>query len=83
MKEVIYGCKRGLDGIISDCKLGMHAKCFDEIQKSIIHDIGSRHNSGSIQLKIIKSCCHHRIRDFCVYIDGAWWKMKKYSHKNL
>ena len=33
VEEVIYGCTRGLDGRIPDCKLGMHAKCFNEIKK--------------------------------------------------
>ena len=78
VKEVIYGCIRGLDGGKTDCKLGMHDKCFGEIQKSMIHDIGSRHNSGSNWLEMLKSCCHHSLRHLCVHTYGAWWKMKKY-----
>ena len=54
MKEVVYGCIRGLDGRITDCKLGMYVKCFNEKQQSLIHDVGSRHNSGSNQLKMLK-----------------------------
>ena len=81
MREVIYGCISGLDGRITDCKLGMHSKCFDEIEKSMIHDVGSRHNNGRNQLQMLKSCCHHNLRDLCVHTDGAWWKMKKCSHQ--
>ena len=44
MKEVIHGCINGLDGRITECKLGMHAKCFDEIQRSMIIDPCSRQN---------------------------------------
>ena len=79
MRELIYGCIRGMDGRISDCKLRMHAKCVNEIQQSMTHDVGSRHNSGSNELKMLKSCCHHSLKDLCVHTDGAWWKMKKYS----
>ena len=42
VKEVMYGCIRGLDGRIPDCMPAMHADCFDEIQKSMIHDLRSR-----------------------------------------
>ena len=62
-------------------KLGMHAKCFNEIQRSKIHDIGSRHNNGSNHLKMLKSRCHHSLKDLHVHTDGAWWKIKKYSHQ--
>ena len=31
--KVLYSCKSELDGRISDCKLAIHAKCFDMIQK--------------------------------------------------
>ena len=48
----------------------------------MIYDIGSRHNSGSNQFKMLKSCCHHSLRDLCVHTGGAWWKMKKYSDQN-
>ena len=44
MGEVIYGCARGLDGRILDCKLSMHANCFHEMRKNMIHDLGSRHD---------------------------------------
>ena len=81
VKEVIYSCTRGLDGRISDCKLGMHSKCFDEIQRSLIHDVGSGHSSSSNQLKKLKSCCHHSLKDMHVHTDGAWWKMTKYYHQ--
>ena len=72
MKEVIYGYIRGLDGRISDCMLGMHAKCFDDLQNIIIHDVESRHNSGSNQLKMLNRCCQHSLKDLCVHTDGAW-----------
>ena len=65
VKEVIYGCIRGLD----------------EIQQSMIHDVRIRHNSGSKQGKMHNSCCHHSLKNLCGHTDGAWWKMKKYSHK--
>ena len=61
-------------------KLAMHANCFDKIQKSMIHDLGSRHNGGSNRFDRLKSCCHHSLRDLCVHTDGAWWKLKKYCH---
>ena len=83
MKEVIYGCLRGLDVRITDCKLGMHAKCFDEIQRSTIHDIWSRHNCGRKQLKKLNNCCHHSLRDLYVHTDGAWWKMKNISTEKI
>ena len=72
---------RGLDGRISDCELGMRAECFNEIQRSNIHDIGSRYNSGSNQLKMLKCCCRHSLKDLHVHTDGAWWKMKTYYHQ--
>ena len=34
VEAVIYGCIRGLGGRIPDCNLGMHVKCFHEIQKA-------------------------------------------------
>ena len=34
VETVIYGCIKGLDGRISDCKLAMHAECFHEVQKA-------------------------------------------------
>ena len=61
---------RGLDGR------------FNEIQQSMIYDIRSSHNSDSKQLKKLKSCCHHSLRDLCVHTDVAWWKMKKCSLQN-
>ena len=73
MKKVIHGCIRGLYGRMSDCKLGMHAKCFDEIQQSMIHDVRSRHNSGSNQIKTLKRCCHHSLRDLCLPTDDDAW----------
>ena len=33
VEGIICGCVRGLDGIIPDCKLAMHANCFNEIGK--------------------------------------------------
>ena len=55
----------------------MHAKCLNEIQQSMIHS----HNSGSNQLKMLKSCCYLSLKDLCDHKDGTWWKMKKYSHQ--
>ena len=37
-----------------------------------------RHNGDSNQLDKLQSCCHHNLRDLYVYIDDAWWKLKKY-----
>ena len=34
VEAVIYGCIRSLDGKTPDCKLGMHSRCFDKIQKT-------------------------------------------------
>ena len=81
VEAVIYGCIRGLDGRIPDCKLGMHAKCFHDIQKSIILDPCIRQSTGNNGLDRLKSCCHHSLKDLCVITDGAWWKKKKYSHR--
>ena len=81
MKEVIYECIRGLDGKIPCCKLGMNAKCFNEIQKSLILDHCCKQNGGSNRLDPLKRCCHNSLRDLCVYTDVAWWKLKKHSHK--
>ena len=33
VEVVIYGCIRGLDGRIPDCKLRIHANCFHDIQE--------------------------------------------------
>ena len=41
VKEVIYDCIRGLDGRMPYCKLAMHAKCFDEIQKTLLMILGA------------------------------------------
>ena len=71
-EAVIYGCIRGLDGTIKDCKLRMHAKCFHDKQQSIINDIGSRHNSCSNRVKMLKSCCHQKLTDLYVHTDDAW-----------
>ena len=39
VEEDIHGCVRGLDRKIPNCKLAMHANGFDEILKSMIHDL--------------------------------------------
>ena len=80
MEEEIYGCIMGLGGRKPDCKLAIYANYFDEIQKSMVHDLGSR-NGGSNRLDRIKSRCHHSHRDLCVHTDDAWWKLKKYCHQ--
>ena len=77
LEQVIYGCVRGFIGRIPDCKHAMNANCFNEIWKSMIHDLGSRHNGVGNRLDRLKSCCHHSLRDLCVQSDGAWW----YCHK--
>ena len=81
VEEVIYGNERGLDGRIPDCKLAMHVNCFNEIWKSLIYDIGSRHNGISNRLDRLKNSCHHSFWDLCVHIDGAWRKLKKYCDR--
>ena len=58
-------------------------KCFNEIQRSVINNIGCRHNCGSNQLKMLKNCCHHSIKDLHVDTVEAWWKMKKYSQEKV
>ena len=68
-------------GNLLDCKLAMHVNGFNEIQNSMIHDIGIQHYGGSNRLDRIKSCCHHSLRDLCQHTDGAWQKLKKYWHQ--
>ena len=82
IEEIIFGCIRGLDGKIPDCKLAMHAKCFNEIRKNMLYNLDSKHDSARngkslTTLERLKSCCHHSPRDFCVLKDGAWWKLKR------
>ena len=72
VEEVICGYVRGSDGRILDCKPAMHANCFDEIRKNMIHDFGSRHNgvrnkSDVTSLNRLKSCCHHSLRNLYVW----------------
>ena len=55
MKEVIYGCKRGLDGRISDCKLGMHAKCFSKYKKALFMMLGADKIVAAINEKCSKA----------------------------
>ena len=60
-----------------DCKLAIYVNCFNEIQKNMIHDLGSRHSgvrngSDVSSLDKLKSCYHHSLRDMCVHTDGAW-----------
>ena len=81
VEAVIYGCMKGLDGRITDCKLEMHAKCFHETQKSFILDPCSRQSAGKNGFDKLKSCCHHNVGDLCVHTDGAWLKKKKYFHR--
>ena len=81
VEEVIYGCIIGLDGRIPDCMLAMHANCFDEIQKSMIHNLCNRHNGHSNRFDVLKSCCHDSLWDVCVHTDGAWWKLNNYCHQ--
>ena len=71
MEKVIYGCARVSDRRISHCKPAMHANCFNEIWKNMIHDIGSRQNgvrnrSDVSSLDRLKSSCHDSLRDLCV-----------------
>ena len=82
LEEVIYGWIRGLEGRIPDCKLAMHANCFNDIWKSMIHDLGSRQNGSSNRLDRLKSYCHHSLRDLHAHTDGAWWKLEKYYQEN-
>ena len=85
MKEVIHGCVRGLGEKIFDCKLAMHANCFDETRKSMIQNLFSRSNgvrnrSDVSSLDLFKGYCHYSIKDLCIQTDDAWWKMKKFFH---
>ena len=70
-----------MDGRILDCKLGMHAKCFDEIQKIMIPDPGRGQNGGSNWFDILKHCCHNSLVDLCAHTDGEWWKLQKLCHQ--
>ena len=76
VEEVLYGYIRGSYGRIPDYKLAIHVNCFNEILKSMIHDLGSRQNVGSNRLDRLKSCCHYSLIDLSVQTDGAWWKLK-------
>ena len=71
MEEAIYGCKRGIDGRISDYKLVKHAKCFTEIRKNMLYSFDSKHDSASNGKNVttmdrFKSCCRHSLRD-CMF----------------
>ena len=81
VEAVSYCCIRGFYGRIPDCKLWMHAKCFHDIQKSIVLDPCSRQSTGNNGLVRCKSCCHHSLKDLCLITDSACWKKKKYSHQ--
>ena len=67
--KVLYGCKRGLDGRISDCKLIIHDKCFDELRKmddSVrkVKNIRNKniHNGTLMTLLYeLKMCYHHSL----------------------
>ena len=78
IEAVTYGCIRDLDGRISDCKLGMNAKCFHDKQISIILDPCRRQPTENNGLDRLKNCCNHSVRDVYAITDGAWRKKKKY-----
>ena len=75
VKEIIYCCVRGFDEKIPDCIHAMHAKCSDEIQRSMIH---CWHNGGSKRLDRLH--CH---RDLCIHTDGAWRMLKTIAFEKM
>ena len=85
--KVLYGCRRGLDGRISDGKLATHAKYYDELRKmdDSVRNMRNRRNesfSNSTMMTLLdeqKLCCHYSLKCLQVHIDGAWWKLKRYS----
>ena len=40
------GLHKSLDRRIPDCKLAMHANCFDKIRKNMLYNLGSKHDSA-------------------------------------
>ena len=43
VEDVIYGCVKGLDRRILDCKLAIHDNCLDKIRKNMIYHLVIRH----------------------------------------
>ena len=78
--KVLYGCKIVLDGRLHDCKLAIHAKCFDEHTKinDSVRNVRNRRNENiSIGTIMIlqdeqRICCHHSLKDLQVHADGKW-----------
>ena len=85
--KVLYGCKWGLDGRISDCKLTNHAKCYVELRKMDdgVENVRNRRNesvNNSTMMTLLeeqKICCHHSLKDLQIHKDDSWWKFKKYN----
>ena len=80
VKEVIYGCIRGLDGRTPGCKLGMHTKCFDKIQKSMILDPCRGQNGGSkdseaVAITALEICVLYR---WCMVEDEKILPLKRH-----
>ena len=85
--KVLYECKRGLDGRISDCELAIHAKCYDELRKmdDSVKNVRNRRNESNNNNTMMtlldeqNTCCHHSLKHLQVHTNGAYWKFKKYS----
>ena len=85
--KVLIECKRGLDCRISNCKLGMHAKCYDELRTidDKVKNVRNRRNESLhngtmiIHLDEQKLGFHYSLNGLQVHIDGAWYKLKMYS----
>ena len=79
VKEVIYGCIRGLDGRIPECKLGMHANWFNEIKKEWFMILGTGTMVVVIDWTDSKSIAITALEIWVC--TSAWWKLKKYCHQ--
>ena len=69
MKEVIYGCIKGLDGRMPDWKLGMHAKCFNEIVAGRMMVAIDWADSKAVAITTLEICV------FTQMVHGGSWKV--------
>ena len=80
--KVVYHYKRGLNGRITNCRLALHSKCFDELRKmdDCVRKVRNRKNesmsNGTLMTLLYekKMCCHHSLKDLQVHTDSAWFK---------
>ena len=83
--KVFYGCNMVLDGRLHDCKLAIHAKCFDELPKinDSARNVRNRRNEniGTDTIMVLQDeqrmCCHHSLKDLQVHTDGIWQNFER------